>query len=304
MEIRQLITFRKLAQTLSFSRTAVSLNYAQSTVSAQIKALEKELNVSLFDRLGKRVVLTAAGQRLLEYAEKMLDLEHEARTLLSDQHTLVGSLTISAPDTLCTYRLPPVLHQFREEFPQIQLTFHQKPSTGLLNHIREGMIDVAFVMEEPFQAPDLIVESLVTERLLFVARPDHPLADAPHITFNELQHEPMVLTESTCGYRLLFEKVISTGGIRLNQPMAFHSVEAIKQCVMAGIGISLLPAVAVATEIEQGRLIALPWHGPNLQVVTQLIRHKDKWLSPALRTFLTVLKEIFRDQTESGSSYQ
>lgn len=291
MEIRQLITFRKLAQTLSFSRTAVSLNYAQSTVSAQIQALEKELNVSLFDRLGKRVVLTAAGQRLLEYAEKMLDLEHEARLVLSDQQTLVGALTISAPDTLCTYRLPPVLHQFREQFAAIQLTFHQKPNAGLLNHIREGMIDVAFVMEEPFQAPDLIIESLVTEPLLFIARPDHALGTIPHITFDHLQHEPIILTESTCGYRLLFEKVVSNNGIRLNQPMAFHSVEAIKQCVMAGIGISLLPAIAVTNEIKQGQLIALPWHGPPLQVVTQLIYHKDKWLSPALRTFLSVVRQ-------------
>lgn len=296
VEIRQLRTFCKLAQTLSFSGTAVSLNYAQSTVSAQIQALEKELNVALFDRLGKRVVLTAAGKRLLAYAEQVVALESEARLVLSEQETLVGSLTISAPETLCTYRLPPILHQFRAEFPQIKLTFHPKPSTGLLKHIREGMIDVAFVMEEPFQAPDLVVESLITDPLLLVARPDHLLAQSSAIGFEALQNEPMVLTEATCGYRLLFEKVLTTAGVRLGQPMEFHSVEAIKQCVMAGIGISLLPAVAVATELRQGRLIALPWRGPELQVVTQMIRHKNKWLSPALRTFLSVVKESFREQ--------
>ena len=102
MEIRQLITFRAVAQTLSFSRAATQLNYAQSTVSAQIQGLEEELGVALFDRLGKSVALTDAGQRLLGYAEKMLNLADEALAVVSNADIQTGPLTISAPETLCT----------------------------------------------------------------------------------------------------------------------------------------------------------------------------------------------------------
>ena len=121
MELRQLATFRLIAQTQSFSRTAAALNYAQSTVSAQIQGLEEELGIPLFDRLGKRVALTEAGQRLLGYAEKILDLAAEARFSITSEETLTGTLTISAAETLCTYRLPAILREFRTSPPSGRL---------------------------------------------------------------------------------------------------------------------------------------------------------------------------------------
>jgi len=294
MELRQLITFRMAAQTLSFSRTAQALSYAQSTVSAQIQALEEELEVSLFDRLGKRVVLTDAGQRLLGYAEKILTLEDEARAAVSNGNTLDGSLTISAPETLCAYRLPAVLRRFRECYPQVQLIFCPEHGASLHQSLRDGLMDVAFVLAQPLQSPQLVVEPLITEPMLIVAHPEHPLAQSPAVTFADLQHQPMILTESTCNYRKMFEHAMRAAGVQLTTPMEFHSVEAIKQCVMAGIGLSFLPVVAVETEITQGRLVPLRWAGPGLQVDTQMVRHKDKWLSPPLRAFLNVAREVLQ----------
>lgn len=298
MELRQLVTFRMVAQTLSFSRTATALNYAQSTVSTQIQGLEEELGVSLFDRMGKSVVLTEAGQRLLGYAEKMVDLAGEARAAVSEGETITGSLIISAPETLCTYRLPAVLRRFRERYPQVQLIFRSEPETGLQRPIREGVIDVAFVMAESFQVPNLITEALIPEPLLIVAYPDHPLTQRSGVSFADLQNEPLVLTEATCGYRVMFERALTAAGIRPLPPMEFHSVEAIKQCVMAGIGLAFLPVVAMATEIAQGRLVPLRWAGRDFQVVTQMAWHKDKWLSPTLRAFLGVAREILKNPVE------
>src|SRR5258708_38809041 len=113
MEWRHLATLRTLATTLNFTQTSALLGYVQSSVSAQIQELEAELGVVLFDRLNKRVILTDEGQRLLVYAEKLLNLAEEARTALLAKAEPTGAVTISAPETLCTYRLPPVLHQFR-----------------------------------------------------------------------------------------------------------------------------------------------------------------------------------------------
>jgi DNA-binding transcriptional LysR family regulator len=297
MELRQLVTFRTVAQTLSFSRAATSLNYAQSTVSAQIQTLEDELGVSLFDRLGKSIILTDAGERLLGYAEKLLDLAGEARAVVSDGETLAGTLTISAPETLCTYRLPALLRRFRDRWPQVQLVFRPGYNADLERSIREGAMDVAFVMDEVLEAPNLVIEPLVTEPLLVLANPGHPLTRLPAVNFADLHDVPMILTERGCSYRALFERALAAAGSRLVTPMEFHSVEAIKQCVMAGIGITLLPLVAVAAEIDQGRLVPLHWAGRDLAVITQMIWHKDKWLSPALRAFLDMARQLLGQTT-------
>src|SRR5215211_6256009 len=142
MELRQLETFRTVAAELSFTRAASALDYAQSSVTAQIQALEAELDVRLFDRLGRRVALTDAGTRLLEYAERLLSLAEEARTALADGGEPAGSLTIGAPETIMTYRLPSVLQGFRTRFPRVRLVFRPTPNAELQRAIGDGSLDV------------------------------------------------------------------------------------------------------------------------------------------------------------------
>ena len=121
MDLRQLKTFQVVATALSFTRAAERLDYAQSSVTAQIRALEEELGVPLFDRLGRRVALTDSGARLLEYADKLLSLADEAYLAIAETDEPTGQLVISAPETLSAYRLPPLLKQFRQKFPRVQL---------------------------------------------------------------------------------------------------------------------------------------------------------------------------------------
>lgn len=291
MELRQLATFRLLATTLSFTRTANALGYVQSSVTAQIQALEEELGVPLFDRLGKRVALTDAGQQFLGYAERLLALAEEARAAVTGAQ-VAGSLTISAPETLCTYRLPALLQQFRARYPQVRLTFRPGPVGELRRRISEGLVDVAFLLDAPLHAAGLQVEPLVTELLCVVAPPDHPLAGAPCVQPADLAGEAILLTEVGCTYREMFTRSLAAAGVYPTTTLEFSSIEAIKQCVMAGMGITVLPAVAVAAETEQGRLVALRWAAPNFQMVTQMVWHKDKWLSPALQALLNLSREV------------
>lgn len=295
MELRQLSTFYTAAQTLSFTRTATKLNYAQSTVSAQIQALEEELGVHLFDRLGKQIVLTDAGRRLQHYAEKMLTLADEASTIVAGGEEPRGTLTISAYETLCTYRLPAVLQRYRTRHPQVQLIFRPSPVSNVQACVRDGDVDIAFAMEPPFQAPDLMVEPLVREPLRIIAHPEHCLAAAPHVRPEDLDDESALLTEAGCSYRVMFERSLADTTVNLSTMIEFNNVEAIKQCVMAGMGIAILPQVAVAAEIDDGRLAALAWDVPNFEIVTQMVWHKDKWLSPALSAFLEITREVFDD---------
>jgi DNA-binding transcriptional LysR family regulator len=292
MDLKQLSTFRTAATSLSFTRTAESLNYVQSSVTAQIHALEEDLGVRLFDRLGKRVALTDAGERLLPYAERMLELAQEATIVVSGTNHPAGTLTIVAPETLCTYRLPPVLREFRARFPDV--TLHLKPYeiADLRRAMTEDGVDVAFVLDEVSSIPGLIAADLLNEPLLVVSAPDHPLVSASVVYPSDLEGEPVVLTEAGCTYRSLFERSLTAAGVRPATTLEFNSVEAIKQCVMVGMGITVLPAVSVRAEIADGRLAALRWSEPNFEVMTSLVRHKDKWLSPALCAFLDVTSAV------------
>lgn len=291
MELRQLATFRTVATTLSFTRAAGLLGYVQSSVTAQIQALEEELGVALFDRLGKRVTLTEPGRRLLRYAERMLALAEEARAAVTGDDDPAGTVTISAYESLCTYRLPSVLLRLRERHPRVRLLLKPSPWADLRQGVQEGTLDAAFVLEEQILPAGLVGETLVREPLLVVARPDHPLARAQRVTPADLAGENALLTEVGCSYRLRFERSLAAAGVHLGTALEFSSVEAIKQCVMAGMGVAVLPEITVRSEIAQGRLAALAWSEPGYTIATQLIYHKEKWISPALAAFLDTARE-------------
>lgn len=292
MELRQLATFREVAAAGGFTKAAERLGYAQSSVTTQIQALERELGVRLFERLGKRVVLTESGRLLLGYAERILKLADEARAAIAQGDEPTGTLIIGAAETLCTYRLPPVLRRYRARFPRVQLILKPGLCPDMRRAVREGQLDLAFLLEEPVCPPDLVVEPLVREEVRVLVHPDHPLAKREAVGPHDLDGETLLVTEGRGGYRARFERALVAAGVRPSVVLEFGGVEAIKQCAIAGMGVAVLPAVAVAEEVSGGQLVALPWCGPDLSVVTQLAWHKDKWLSPTLRAFLQVTREM------------
>ncbi len=131
MELRHLHTFRTVATGLSFTRAATQLGYAQSAVTSHIKALEDELGVRLFDRLGRRIVLTHAGSQLLDYADKILQLANEATTVIGGPDEPAGPVIVSAPEVLCAYRLPQVIRDLHDQHPGIRLLFRANPTGAL-----------------------------------------------------------------------------------------------------------------------------------------------------------------------------
>ena len=175
MDLRQLTIFREVARKLSFTRAAIHLNYVQSNVTAQIHALEEELGQPLFDRLGRQVVLTEAGQQLMEYAERLLMLAEEAQTAVSTGTTPQGTLRIGASETLCIYRLPVLLRAFRSRYPRVHVIFCPTTISERRRLVQEGLIDVAFVLDEIDSESELGDELITREPVWLVAAPDHVL---------------------------------------------------------------------------------------------------------------------------------
>ena len=293
MDTKQLKTFRTIAKNLSFSKTAEDLNFAQSTVSAQIRSLENELQLTLFDRLGKKVVLTSEGKSVLQYANRFREIEEEFITSLKNKDEIRGELNIFAPNTICVYHLPRLLTEFRTKHSQVNFKLRAHlGTTQALEELKSGNIDLMIVMEEEFSDPDFNITSLRTEEIIFICNNNHPLAGRSNLELNDLIHENFILTEPTCGYRSIITREFLKLGIKLNPVMWFDNAEAIKECVNSNMGISFIPKITAAQDIADGKFkqINVVQKFEN-QIKLQLITHKNKWLSPALEEFTQELTD-------------
>lgn len=298
MELRQLNTFRTVATTLNFSRAAEVLNYVPSNVTMQMKALEDELGVRLFDRLGKQLVLTTAGKRFLTQIEGVLNKLDEARSVVHDNDNLSGTLTISANEVLCAYRLPVVFQRFRSRHPGVRLIFRSVPNQELKQTLFDGTADVVFMLDEPIRSSGLAVEPLVEETFRLFAAPNHPLAKRTVLQLEDFHGEVFLTNEKGCPYRTMFDRSFEKEGIDSITYLEFQSAEAIKQCAITGIGIAFLPEIVAEAEVERGELVALPWQIPDLHVYTQMLWHKDKWLSPIILSFIEAAREVIAVEEE------
>ncbi|MBO1627049.1 LysR family transcriptional regulator [Bacillus arachidis] len=291
MEIKQLITFKTAAENLNFTQTAKILNFAQSSVTAQIKALEAELGATLFERLGKRLFLTEAGRKFQLYANKIIALSYEAKMVVQDEETTSGTLVIGAQESQCTYRLPSILKEFKTKFPQIRLIFKPAHSNeAVKEQLMEGKLDLAFILDECKIEDALHVESLVREELKIVVFPNHSLLEKSLISTKDLESETLLLTELGCSYRTIFEELFRAEDVYPANKIEFVSVEAIKQCVIAGLGIAILPAMVVEKEIQQGTMKELVLENTISPIFTQIAWHRDKWITAPLQQFIDVTR--------------
>src|SRR5919109_2958393 len=290
MEIRQLDIFRILAHELNFTRAAERAHCVQSNVSVQIRVLEEELGVQLFERLGQRVRLTAHGQRLLPYSERILRLLEEARTMARDGDSPAGTLVVGSPESVLTYRLPPVLQMFRKKYPEVELVFRAVGSTELVPLLEQGQLDIGLVIDDVLKHPRLQVEALGAEPLALLVHPGHALLTRSAISAEDLRDQAFLLTDPGCAYRSKLEHALGKKHVRPRAVMEFTSVETIKQCAALGMGIACLPAIVADSEIVAGKLAALPLSGSNLTMKTLVAWDKDKWRSPGMEAFLSLLR--------------
>lgn len=192
MEMRQLATFKAVAERLNFTRAAEDLHLAQSSVSAQISALEEDLGVRLFDRIGKRTLLTEAGEKLLNFARRMESMSGEIRAELSGSKELAGTLTIRTPETVASQYMPGVVERFAAAHPRVELNFINCDDARLREELNSGRIDLAFLLTDSVDNSNVTVETLRTEPLALMAAPGHPLARKGRVESADLTGETLL----------------------------------------------------------------------------------------------------------------
>jgi DNA-binding transcriptional LysR family regulator len=165
-------------------------------------------------------------------------------------------------------------------------------ATFTANIVSGIALNAPFVKTSQLSALSLFRGSFETGQVQVVVSPEHHLAHLEHVHPADIAGEAFLATVPGCSYRVLFERALTEGHVQPAMILEFHSIEVIKQCVMSGMGVAVLPAIDVAGEAQSGRIAVLSWAGPELQVVTQMVRHKDKWLSPALQAFLMISRDV------------
>ncbi|REL35865.1 LysR family transcriptional regulator [Thalassotalea euphylliae] len=257
MDFKKLRTFQCAARTLNFSEAAEQLGYVQSAVTNQIKALESELNVQLFVRNGRGVALSQSGLQLFDYTQKLFSLRDEARAAVQNV-PLAEPIKIGGHETVITYYLPKLLKEYSLENPNARFAIQPTPPAKLKNELLTQNLDVAFILEAPFQRQGLAVHTFQQEEIVLVCANSHPLAAKANVEVHELAKQHLLLTEKGCCYRNQFERLlISAGAYNTSAVSEFVSIETIKACVALNMGIAALSKVSAAKELAKGELIAL-----------------------------------------------
>jgi DNA-binding transcriptional LysR family regulator len=294
MDLRLLEIFCRVCEEKSFSKAAERLRLSQPTVSSHISTFEQQVGARLLDRLGREVVPTRVGTLLYEHGRRIM----EAKRLLMEDldrmlHRLEGQLRIGASTIPGEYLLAPLIRDFHSAHPRIEIQLMIRDTAEILEKVRDGGVELGFVGAQRDDFPEIHYQDFAADRLVLVAPDAGRWRELSEIGFEELCREPMVIRESGSGTRTIFERRLQQLG---HSPDELHvvaemgSTSAVKQAVLAGVGIAILSDLAVQSEIRTGLLKTV-----SLRKVDPLERrfftaiHRRRARSPLCEVFLAWL---------------
>lgn len=295
MDLFQLETFMAVAEERSFSRAASRLHRTQPAVSQAIRKLEDEMDEVLFDRAARDATLTAAGEVLREYAEKLLNLRGEAATALSELRSLHrGQLKVAANEYTCLYLLP-VVDAFRRLSPQIRVTVQRTLASRMTEELLQHSVECGIVSYRP---DDPQIRSIVVYRdeLVFVMHPRHPLAREKEVSIHDLGAENFIAHNVPSPLRQKVVQAFQRHRTPLNMAVELPSLEAIKRFVALGNGVALLPGLTARPEIERGELVQLRVPELSFERRLRVVHRRHANLSHASIAFLKVVESMAKDR--------
>ncbi|MGO4270389.1 LysR family transcriptional regulator [Paenibacillus sp. TAF58] len=288
MDLTLYKTLLEVAKWQNYTKAGESLGYAQSSVTSQIQKLETEYGIEIFERIGKKMKPTPAGDILLRYAAKLVKLVEESKITVAGQTT--GNFIIGTHEaTLCSYMLPPYLGAFKRRYPQITISIHEVIENDIFRALKAGECDMGFIVDLEMNDPDLIFETIQEEEFVIIASPDHPLAAKPFIVPKDLNGSEILMSTAGSRCRGLFEKMLRNHQIQYTLSYEINNYETVKKCVMHGLGLTLIPKTIVTAETQNGQLAILPLDYPNFKLNVQLCYHAKRQLSMPMKAFIQLM---------------
>lgn len=287
MDLRQLEIIRAIAETGSFTAAGEKLRVSQSAISRQVLLLEEELGDEIFHRVGRRVRITSAGDALLQLSNRVFQDVHDTLAEISDrQESLKGNFRLVGGMTVCLYVFPALLAELQRVHPQLDLKITGASSDKCIAELRTGVADLG-LLTLPIDAPDLVAVPVLEEELLLVTEPKHPLAKHRRILPSDLTKQPFVLFETGSNSRRVLDEFFLKEHVEPRIVMETENVEIIKSMVRTGLGIGIIPYLAVAAEVANRQLFCSRITGHTL------IRETG-WIYPKMSRLPRTVSEVLR----------
>lgn len=299
MELRELRTFCAVVETGSFSKAGKIVHITQPTVSLQIQALENSLGACLFNRSKRDRVLTEEGKAFYEYAKKIIALCDEAVQAISDVDSLTkGTLRVGASTIVGEYILPSQLASFKGIYPCVEISLKIGDSLEIIDDVIKGILEIGIVGAK-VKRKELNFEKFVKEELVLIVYPNHSWASKDEISLAVLKEEPFLLRTAGSGTRMAIEKKLEEAGLKkedLNVIMSLGTTEAIKRGVISGIGVSIVPKIAIENELRLNLVKEVKIEGIDLSMDSYIVYNPDRFRSRIPEVFLEHLADCLKEE--------
>lgn len=291
MNTKSLVTFKTILEVGSFQKAADKLGYTQSTVTFQIKQLEEELALKLFEKIGRRMELTQTGKDIMPYIDMILQGAQQISNYGKSLSEISGSLKLAIPDSILIYNMQPFMQAFTHEAPNVQLIVNSIQSGEINPSIADGTADIGINCEKDSYPDSVVHKKLGKYKAILVASPfaNNNLLD--FITPHQRKPISLICNEPDGYYQLDMDKYLSEKDILLNPPMKVQSIEAVKRCVMNNLGIAVVPTYSIGEELKNGSLMPIKTELDEKEYNSFYIYHKNKWISPQMELALDLLKK-------------
>ena len=291
MELRNLMTFISVAELGSFTKAAEQLGYSQSTVSFQIKQLEEELGCLLFERINHTITLTQRGEELISYAHRICALTDEFKESIEEEKGLSGHIHIVTPDSVCDDMINKSYIDFHRNHPDVSVRVTTADTAVMFDMLDHNEADIIITLDSHSYHRDYVIAKEEPLSMHFVANAKSRFAREKDLSIYDIINEPFVLTEYGQGYRRVFDKEIAKKSLDITPVLEIGRTDIITSLISQGNMISFLPDFVTKDMVDEGRLCYLDVCDMNVEIWKQLIYHKNKWMSKALKTFIEYIKE-------------
>lgn len=296
MDLREINTFLHVAKLKSFSKAAEQMGYTQAAVTIQIKHLENELKVHLFDRIGKQTTLTHQGAIFYEYASNIMKDIAQAAEAVSGSEELNGRICIGTIESVCSSVFPELLREYHRLYPEVAISIITDSPEALLHMMDKNVIDIVYFLDRPVYGKKWIKVLEEPEDVMFVSSAANPLAMRTSLTLDEVIGHPFISTEKDASYRHLLEQYLTSVGKEIHPFLETGNTEFILDQLRHDLGVSFLPAFVVRHDIKLGRLASLDVKDFRLKVWRQIVYHKDKWITKEMDAFLKLAVNAWKQE--------
>ena len=286
MDLQALNIFIQVAELNNFTKAGERLGYSQPTVSFQIKQLEAELGVKLFDRIGHTVSLTDEGRAALSYAQRICNMSNEMVAGAGKQYEVEGIVRLGMADSLCTPLIAKRFDEFRKQYPKVAIHIKTGDTNELFRLLDHNEVDMVCTLDSPIYNTNYKIVGDETVGVNLVVSKDNPMAEKEKITIEEFMEQPFFSTEQGISYNRILDEELAKRGLEFHPVLEMGSADLLCKLVEENLGVAYLPDYVTDAAVENGRIVRVQVENLHISVQKQILYRRDKWVTVQMKAFM------------------